>query len=89
MDRVRHAVTELGLSEVVDIRKNQVGSESEASEIAFLGFSSIRVDGQDVELGVSPDGTFGLRCRLYHVDGRPDEAPPINWIKRALLAADI
>jgi hypothetical protein len=50
--------------------------------------TTIRVDGRDVELGTSPRVDFGLRSRIYRLDGRPDGSPPIEWIKAAILRAD-
>ena len=88
VDRANEAVAALGLSGVVEVRERQVENEEEAVRIRFLGSPTVLVDGRDVELGVTQRDDFGLRCRLYHTDGRPDAAPSVEWIKNALLGAD-
>jgi hypothetical protein len=88
LDRANEAVAALGLSGWVEVRERQVETEDEAVRIRFLGSPTVLVDGRDVELGATQGDDFGLRCRLYQVNRRPDAAPSVEWIKTALLGAD-
>ena len=87
LDRANEAVSALGLSGAVEVRARQVEGEDEAVREGFLGSPTVRVDGRDVERGANQRDEFGLRCRLYYVDGRPDGAPPVEWIKNAIVDA--
>jgi hypothetical protein len=62
----------------------RVESEDEARRLRFLGSPSVRVDGRDIEPGAEAREDFGLKCRLYRVDGMLSGAPPDAWIRRAL-----
>lgn len=56
----------------VEIRSIAVRTEAEAAELMFPGSPTVRVDGEDVELGqrLAP----GLKCRLYaNLSGVPSE----------------
>jgi hypothetical protein len=88
LDRVSDALVALGLVGVVEVRLHQVENEDEASQLKFLGSPTIRIDGRDVEIGASERADFGLRCRFYEDDGKFDAAPPVEWIKNALVSAD-
>jgi hypothetical protein len=61
-----------------------VESDEDAQLIRFLGSPSVRVDGRDVEPGAKTRADFGLKCRLYQVDGRLAGTPPDAWIVDAL-----
>jgi hypothetical protein len=61
-----------------------VESDEDAQQIRFLGSPSVRVDGRDVEPGAKTRADFGLKCRLYQVDGRLAGTPPDAWIVDAL-----
>jgi hypothetical protein len=61
-----------------------VGSDEEARRTGFLGSPSVRVDGRDVEPGAQTRDDFGLKCRLYRVDGQLAGTPPDVWIAEAL-----
>ena len=87
-DRAEQAVAALGLDSAVKIAVREVRSLEEAVDLGFFGSPSIHVNGRDVELNASDRTDVGLHCRLYRVDGRPDEAPPVEWIKAAIVRAD-
>jgi hypothetical protein len=87
-DRVSEAVAVLGLDGVVEVRTREIDNPFDAIRLGFLGSPTVRVDGRDVELGAGDRTDFGLQCRLYRIDGKPDAAPSIEWIKNAIVAAD-
>jgi hypothetical protein len=89
LERVHEAVSLLGLDGKVEVRQQLVETEAQAAEVRFAGSPTVRVNGRDVEPAQSEDhAAFGLRCRLYHIEGRSEPAPPVAWIKEALLAAE-
>lgn len=67
----------------------RIEGEQDAFARGFLGSPTIRVDGLDVEPSASGRLDFGVRCRLYHVDGQIEGAPPVAWIEAALRGEDI
>lgn len=83
---VERAIAESGVA--VDVQTVDVKTEAEAHEWRFLGSPSVRVDGSDVEPGVSERTDYTLADRLYRcglggVQGWPDE----GWVRSALLVA--
>jgi hypothetical protein len=89
LERVHEAVSLLGLDGSVEIRHLLVETEALAHEVRFAGSPTVRVNGRDVEPAHSEnDADFGLRCRVYRSEGRSEPAPPVAWIKEALLAAE-
>jgi hypothetical protein len=62
----------------------RVESDEDAQRIGFLGSPSVRVDGRDVEPGADTRDDFGLKCRLYRVEGRLAGTPSNAWIVDAL-----
>ncbi len=61
-----------------------IESDEHAQRARFLGSPSVRVDGVDVEPEAQRRDDYGLKCRIYAVDGRIDGAPPTDWIASAL-----
>jgi len=51
----------------------------------FLGSPTVRVDGRDIDPTAATRDDFGLKCRLYPVDGRLSPSPPEAWIREALV----
>jgi hypothetical protein len=82
--RVREAGEELGLE--TNLRFVTIEGQDQAEANGFLGSPTIRVEGEDVEIGVE-DRSPSLACRLYEHDGQSEKAPPVAWIRRALAAS--
>ncbi len=89
--RVREATEALGIE--TNLRVVTVDGEEHARALGFIGSPTVRVEGADVEVGVSMP--IGLSCRLYPGDGtspaqpervrkKTERAPPLAWIKDAL-----
>lgn len=61
---------------IADINLVEVESEDQAEELDFLGSPTIRVDGIDVESGMSfGHKEFGIRARTYMVNGEESNIP--------------
>lgn len=89
VERVRSAAAAANLPDV-DVRLVRVETEEEAARTGFLGSPSVRVDGVDVELAARARADFALQCRVYPKEGGGlDGAPPVEWIRAALLGRDV
>lgn len=83
--RVRSAAIAANVPDV-EVRFVRVETEDEAKRVGFLGSPSVRVDGDDVELAARCRRDFALQCRVYPTErGGLDGAPPVEWIRAALL----
>ena len=85
VERVKEALQQEGLT--ADIAETNVGDDTTALEVGFLGSPSVRVDGLDVEPEVRSVQEYGMMCRTYLVDGRREGLPSVKTIRRAILAA--
>ena len=81
-EHARLALAATGVS--ADLKLVRVDSEADAMRLRFLGSPTVRVNGQDVEPSAQGRQDFGLRCRIYEVNGRLVGAPPVSWIEAAL-----
>ena len=70
-----------------ELSVSYVESKEAAARLRFLGSPTVRVDGVDVDPWPAQNETFGLRCRVYEVDGHLEGAPPASAIAAALLAS--
>jgi hypothetical protein len=73
-----------GVDEEIEIRR--VESVEHAERERFLGSPTVRVDGREVEPGAEGRRDYGLKCRLYRVDGKAIGAPPERWVVDAIVA---
>jgi hypothetical protein len=82
VEAVRDALREGGLPlEIVEI---EISDAAQAMEFSFLGSPTVRVNGQDVEPGVSYLSSYGVTCRSYRVNGRRQGVPDREWIREAI-----
>lgn len=79
---IREIVKQEGLD--ADVTLTRVESEEEARQLRFVGSPTVRVNGADVEPAAKESKDFGLRCRIYRVDGRILGSPSKNMLKSAL-----
>jgi hypothetical protein len=82
--RVREAA--VGHETEIELRLVRVQSSDEAITRRFLGSPSVRVDGGDVEHGVS-SVMYGLFGRGYWVANDVERAPPARWVRCAIEGA--
>jgi hypothetical protein len=70
----------------VEIRELLITDESMATELAFSGSPTIRINGRDVAGQSSESKAFALSCRLY--PGSTEIGlPPIEMVRRAVVEA--
>ena len=71
---------------VAEVREVLVKDDSMATDLAFSGSPTIRINGRDVARECSEAMAFALSCRLY-----PGSAeiglPPIEMVRRAVVKA--
>ncbi|MDG7008275.1 MAG: DUF2703 domain-containing protein [Nitrososphaerota archaeon] len=72
--------------EALDVRVvlTRVDSDDDAKRLRFLGSPTVRVDGVDIDQTARGSSHFGLRCRVYRVDGRALDTPSRELLRRAL-----
>jgi len=81
LQRLREALAERHVAEPV--RLIEVTTEQQAKALRFPGSPTIRIDGQD--LFPTPDGPYGLTCRVYHADdGRVTPLPTTEMMRKAV-----
>lgn len=85
VDRVREVLQQEGTP--ADMIEVEVKDAATAQQVGFLGSPTIRVDGQDVELGARAAGAIGMTCRTYVDRGRLAGVPPPEWIRAAVWEA--
>ncbi len=84
LQRLREALAERQVAE--SVRLIEVTTEQQAEALRFPGSPTIRIDGQD--LFPTPDGPYGLTCRVYHADnGRVTPLPTAEMIREAIRKA--
>ena len=82
VERVR---AELGID--AELRPTLILDQAAAEQAGFPGSPTVRVDGQDVELGSEPVTEYVVGCRLYRLEHRFAGQPEEHWIREALLEA--
>jgi hypothetical protein len=55
--------------------------------LRFLGSTTLRIDGRDIEPGADARSDFGLKCRLYRNKGALAGTPPQAWVRDALATS--
>ncbi len=64
-----------------------VEDDATAQRERFLGSPTLRIDGVDIDPGVSGRTDYGLRCRLYPTEAGLGGMPPDQWVLNALHSA--
>jgi hypothetical protein len=64
------------------VQRINVQTGDEARRHRFPGSPTIRIDGRDVAGNVDTD--YGLRCRIYGLEGTNQYWPPREWIEEAI-----
>lgn len=67
------------------VRIIKIADDDDAVRHRFQGSPTIRINGRDIV--EQPDTDYGLRCRVYWVDGRPQDYPDRELIRAAVRAA--
>jgi hypothetical protein len=80
---LKQALALRGLDESSTIELTQVADDAQATKLRFVGSPTFQVNGQDL-FGMPPGATFGLRCRIYLLNGRALGVPTVDDFSRAL-----
>lgn len=84
-ERLQQVLGELHLD--VAVERVEVLTDVDAERWHFPGSPTILVNGVDIDPR-APELPARLTCRLYYTEeGRPSPLPPVEMIKRALVAA--
>jgi hypothetical protein len=67
----------------------RVETPEDAQAERFLGSPTVRVDGADVDPSAARRTDYGIKCRIYRVDGEQSATPPEAWIRSALTSAGV
>ena len=85
LELVKRVLADSGVGATVR-RVDLPDAEAAAAE-RFLGSPTIRVNGRDIEPGITERDQYVLSCRIYRTEsgltGEPDE----QWLREALSAA--
>ena len=85
LELVKRVLADSGVGATV--RRVDVPDAEAAAAHRFLGSPTIRVNGRDIEPGITERDQYVLSCRIYRTDsgltGEPDE----QWLREALSAA--
>jgi hypothetical protein len=82
LPRLRELLREADIGDRIQMRR--IPDERAARLERFLGSPTVRVDGQDVEPGARERVDFGIKCRLYAIDGGLRTMPLDEWVLDAL-----
>ncbi|MHB8619867.1 MAG: DF family (seleno)protein [Chloroflexota bacterium] len=85
LPRLRTLLATAGIKQEVAPRR--IDGQDEAVAQRFLGSPSVRVNGQDVEVGARTRTDYGLQCRLYRASNGWSGTPPDEWVLDALRQA--
>jgi hypothetical protein len=69
-----------------EVREVLVTDDSMATELAFAGSPTIRINGRDIAGEYSREKAFGLSCRLYPGSVQTG-LPPSEMVRRAVVEA--
>lgn len=73
---------ELGVS--TDIKMIKVENDEDAMKLRFLGSPTIKINGEDIDSSALNSEDYGLRCRVYRVNGKLLGNPSEDMIRVAL-----
>ena len=78
---VASIAVELGLDPQINLL--DVSDNEQAARLRFLGSTTVRIGGRDVEPGADSHTNYVLSCRLYRSDEGPRGLPRREWIVEA------
>ena len=70
---------------IAKINLIQIDNDRDARRLQFIGSPTVRVGGLDIETNRIQTKDYGLRNRLYYVEGQPSAYPSKSMIEGAIL----
>lgn len=80
--RLRDALTTVGLTDSVEVSYQRVETAEEAERVGFRGSPTILIDGRDP--WAAPDAPIGLSCRIYQTEQGGEGSPSVAQLVEAL-----
>ncbi len=65
----------------------EIDNDEDARQLHFIGSPTVRVNGMDVEKGFSYTKDYGVRSRIYNIEGNPSDCPSKSMIRSAIRKA--
>ncbi len=62
----------------------RVNSDEEAKLLKFLGSPTVRINGKDIDPMAEGMKDFGMKCRIYMINGKIYEGPTKELIMKAM-----
>jgi hypothetical protein len=84
LDHVRKLDVQAGPEGTVSIQAIPIETEEQAERMRFLGSSSVRVGGRDIEPASRSRTDLGLQCRVYQQDGPKTGLPAADLVLSAI-----
>ena len=72
---------------VTEVREIKVTTDAQARLLKFIGSSTVRIDGRDVDPSADGAQQYGLKCRVYEADGKLVGSPSREMVLSALKEA--
>ena len=85
LDNLKEALRSQELPQEVEMIP--VASEDDAQAKRFIGSTTIRINGIDIEGPEAEEKGYGYGCRIYAENGRSGGWPSVEQIRQALQAA--
>lgn len=82
LEELKSALADLGITDPVKV--TSVGSSQDAVIKRFQGSPSIRIDKKD--LFDEPESHYGMKCRIYMIDGQEKGYPDRETLKQRIKA---
>jgi hypothetical protein len=82
-------IEEILADEAIDAKINLIliDNDEDARRLHFIGSPTIRVNGMDIEKDLRITKDYGLRSRIYNVEGTPSGYPSKSMISMAIKEA--
>ncbi|MDP2587770.1 MAG: thioredoxin family protein [bacterium] len=75
-DALKQAAQSLGMQRDVQIEMQEIKTQAEAEQSKFVGSPTFMINDRDL-FGEPNDATYGLRCRIYLLNGQAVGLPSV------------
>ncbi len=81
-DNIKEIIAEDGID--ADISLFLLETPEDARRLHFTGSPTVRINGMDIESNMQNNKDYGLRSRLYNINGRESDYPTKSMIRDAI-----
>ena len=84
-------IEEIVFDEAVDAKVSliQIDNDEDAGKLHFIGSPTVRVEGKDIDEDFKDNKDYGVKSRLYHIEGNPFDHPSKNMLRDAIKKAEL